>query len=72
MARKSSRNRRGVRIEDERNRQRVEKDESGIMGMVGKGNGKKYTGAMVMIQITRKQVKALIDLGACEMLIVRS
>jgi len=50
----------------------LEKDEPGIMGMVGKGNGKKYTGAMVIIQITKKQVKALIDSGAGEMLIARS
>ena len=50
----------------------LEEDEPGIMEMVGKGNGKKYTGAIVMIQITGKQVKALIDSGACEMLIARS
>jgi len=50
----------------------LEEDEPGIMGMVGKGNGKKYTGAMVMIQISGKQVKALIDSGACETLIARS
>jgi len=42
------------------------------MGMVGKGNGKKYTGAMVMIQITGKQVKALIDSGAGQTLIAKS
>jgi len=50
----------------------LEEDEFGIIRMVGKGNGKKYTCAMVMMQITGKQVKALIDLGASEMLIARS
>ena len=49
----------------------LEKDEPGIMGMVRKDNGKKYTGAIVMIQIIGKQVKVLIDSRACEMLIVR-
>jgi len=51
---------------------KLEEDEPGIMGMVGKGNSKKYTGAMVMIQISGKQVKVLIDSGACETLIARS
>jgi len=50
----------------------LEEDEPGIMGMVGKGNSKKYIEVMVMIQITGKQVKALIDLGAGETLIVKS
>ena len=50
----------------------LEKNEPEIMEIVGKGNSKKYTGAMVMIQITGKQVKALIDSGACETLIARS
>ena len=50
----------------------LEKNEPEIMEIVGKGNSKKYTGAIVMIQITGKQVKALIDSGACETLIARS
>jgi len=50
----------------------LEEDELRIMGMVGKGNSKKYTGAMVMMQITGKQVQALIDSGAGEMLIAKS
>jgi len=50
----------------------LEKDEPGIMEMVGKGNSKKYTGAIVMIQITGKQVKVLIDSGASETLIAKS
>jgi len=49
----------------------LEKDEPRIMEMVGKGNSKKYTGAMVIIQITEKQVKTLINLGAYEILIVK-
>ena len=49
----------------------LKKDEPRIMKMVGKGNGKKYTGAMVIIQITEKQVKTLINLGAYEILIVK-
>jgi len=50
----------------------LEKNEPEIMEIVGKGNSKKYTGAIVMIQITGKQVKALIDSGACKTLIARS